>query len=128
MEIPWPADPSTLSQVGHRITWINAVFVGDPDAIRGAEGRSFRRLSTSEFNEARSKLRVRITTRRCCRRLYAGWRATMGASARHTVAARGSYRLGSVPSSLGRSGRRSRVCASRDPETAAALGFPGGEG
>lgn len=58
MSVPWPRAPEHADHVGHRVEWIDAVFVGDADAIPGAKGRSLRWLSTKEFNATLSKLRV----------------------------------------------------------------------
>lgn len=59
MDVPWPRSPEHADHVGHRVTWMDAVFVGDAESIPGAKGRHFRWLSTAEFNDALSRLRAR---------------------------------------------------------------------
>ena len=58
-KIPWPTVAAHAEHVPHGVTWMDAVFVGDPDAIPGAKNRAFRWLSVSEFSAALTELAVR---------------------------------------------------------------------
>jgi hypothetical protein len=58
-EIPWPTRPEHADHVPHGVTWMDAVFVGDPDVIPGAKQRAFRWLSASEFSAALTEFVLR---------------------------------------------------------------------
>jgi hypothetical protein len=59
-KIPWPTAPEHAGHVPHGVVWMDAVFVGDPEAIPGAKNRAFRWLSSAEFDAALTELSVRV--------------------------------------------------------------------
>jgi hypothetical protein len=58
MPIPWPRGPEHANHIGHAASFMDAAFVADPHRIPGAKGRHLRWLSTDEFAEAFTELRV----------------------------------------------------------------------
>lgn len=58
MPVPWEKAPEHADHVGYGVQWMAAVFVGDPDAIEGAKGRSLKWLSVTQFNDVWGRLRV----------------------------------------------------------------------
>lgn len=58
MAVPWESAREYAEHVGHSVRWMDAVFVGDPDLIKGAQGRALTWLSIAAFNDAWGRLRV----------------------------------------------------------------------
>lgn len=58
MAVPWERAPEYAEHVGHGVRWMDAVFIGDPDLIKGAKGRALTWLSIAAFNDAWGRLRV----------------------------------------------------------------------
>jgi|tagenome__1003787_1003787.scaffolds.fasta_scaffold19753369_2 hypothetical protein len=58
LDVPWPRAAKHADHVGYGVTFMDAVFEADPDAVPGAGLRSIRWLSSDEFTRAMHAMRA----------------------------------------------------------------------